>query len=229
MTTRMRRGIVRAVVAAAFIFPTLAIADDDDDDRRGPPPSRLLQQLTQFNGGCPPHPVDEPGGCIDVQFAVHRNHPNCVGNPSETLGDVSFTEVRNFDGSLVGGSSTLVRSADGLSYDLITGELAPDAPYTNWWVAFQADNPCLATCDCEGIDLRPGQDSVFWATGALSDILGQAVFAANVDFGAVPDGKDQTPFPAFANGIEPGAEIHIVVRAHGPGLPGRSGKGEADD
>lgn len=206
-------SVIVTLFLAALALPSHTLADDDDREL-------LLEQLTQFNGGCPPNPVEEVGGCIDVQFAIHRSDSVCNGNPSESIGDVSITEVRKIsDESLAGGSSTLVRSEDGVSYSLSTGELAPDAPYTNWWVAFNPDNECLATCDCDGSDLRGDRDSVFWATGAVTDILGHATFSANVDFGSLPDGEDQVPFsPDFANPIEPGAEIHIVVRAHGPKL-----------
>ena len=120
-----------------------------------------------------------------------------------------------------GGSSTLVVTDDGVSFSLSTGELAAHAPYTAWWVGFNPGNECLENCDCDGSRLRADRDSVFWATGAVSDLLGQATFSANVDYGVLPGGEDQVPFaPDFANPIEPGAEIHVVLRAHGRKLTG---------
>lgn len=178
--------------------------------------NRLMEQLTQFNGGCPPRE------CIDVQFVVHRA-PMCINGPNVNANTYSHSMVRKFptDGGappLAGGSSTLVRAGDGVSFDIITTGLTPWWPYTIWWVAFNPDNPCVGStsgqdCTCTGADLRPGLDSVFWAAGATADRLGTATFAGHTDYGVMPDGEDQVVIDG--PGIVKGAEIHFVVRSHG--------------
>lgn len=52
----------------------------------------------------------------------------------------------------------------------------------------------------------------------MADAHGQATFAANIGYGVLPEGEGQVPFPDRANPIRPRAEIHIVVRGHGPAL-----------
>lgn len=218
----------------ALVVPFNAFADDDDDRRK----SRLESQLTEFNGGCPPHPLDDPNGCIDVQFAVHQL-PHCPSGPNASIESFSIAMVREFSDSeaLSGGSSILVRAGDGVALTLNTTELAADAPYTMWWVGFNPDNPCVAACNCNGNLLRPDLDSVFYATGAMSDGLGSATFSANVAYGELPAGIDQIPdFDDGAGGtisfgapLAEGAEIHPVIRAHGKALKGKRRRGGDDD
>ncbi len=232
--------LAASLVLVTFLVPLTASADDDDGKRR----SLLDAQLTQFNGGCPPNPDEQPGGCIDVQFSVHRA-PVCANGPNENVGDYSISMVREFapegePSPLAGGSSTLVRAGDGVAFNLSTSDLAPNAPYTVWWVGFNPDNPCIdestKTCSCTGNDLRPDKDSVFYATGGMSDRLGTATFAGNVEYGKLPMGFDQIPVFDTPDGpitfnapLENGAEIHFVIRAHGPALRGRGRRGGDDD
>ena len=133
--------------------------------------------------------------------------------------------VREFGSeALAGGSSTLVRAGDGVAFNLSTTGLSPNAPYTVWWVGFNPGNECIVDggeCTCGEADI----DSVFWAAGAMTDELGSATFIGNVEYGVLPDGYDQVPFPElFPNPLEEGAEIHFVIRGHGPALKG-SGNG----
>ena len=141
--------------------------------------------------------------------------------------------VREFSLELSGGSSTLVRAQDGLAFQLGTTGLRPNAPYTVWWVAFNPGNECISStdpCSCTADSLRPGLDSVFFAAGAMTDLLGTANFVGNIGYGEVPAGFDQVPFGGiFGVGIEPGAEIHFVIRDHGPALRGGDRRDPDDD
>lgn len=211
---------------AVLLMAHSALADGD----RGRGRAALKAQLTQFNGGCPPNALEVPGGCIDVQFSIHRA-PVCFNGPNVDVGGYSFSMIRdNADAALEGGSSTLVRAGDGLAFNLTTTGLARNAPYTVWWVGFNPDNPCITdvpgVCSCGADTLRVGEDSIFYATGAMTDKLGTATFAGEIIYGEVPQGFDQVPFGgAFGVGIQEGAEIHFVVRGHGPALKGNRGRG----
>ena len=199
----------------ALTFPISTLANGEGS-------AQLMAQLTQFNGGCPPNPSDDPAGCIDVQFSIHRA-PVCANGPNALIGDTySISMVREFSSALAGGSSTLVRADDGLAFNLSTTGLAPNAPYTVWFVGFNPGNPCIVEggeCTCGGEDI----DSVFWGTGGMTDSLGSATFTGNINYGELPGGIDQVPFPGFANPVFEGAEIHFVIRAHGPALKGNGG------
>ena len=116
------------------------------------------------------------------------------------------------------GTSILNRTKTGVGFVFNTTDLQPKAPYTVWWVVFNKPRHCATPHDCGAEDLsnpkvRPG---VFFAAGRLSDAQGQANFAAQIDYGALPDGEDQVPNPDRDHPIRPGAEIHLVIRSHGP-------------
>lgn len=238
MSVKKRASVIAGLIAAvAFVLPSNVLAGDDGGKHKKG--HRLLKaQLTQFNGGCPPNPVEQPGGCLDVQFTIHRA-PGCTAGPNAELDGFSITMVRrnSVPAPLRGGSATLVRAGDGVATNISTTDLARNAPYTVWWVGFNPDNPCVATCSCGGDDLRPNEDAVFYATGGLSDVLGSATFIANVNYGELPTGFDQIPIFDTPDGpitfdapIVVGAEIHNVVRAHGPRLDKkRRKKGNNDD
>lgn len=211
-------------IALSFVVSCLPLGAQADD--RGKGHSRLLEQLTQFDGGC------GPNQCEDIQFSIHRA-PVCANGPNANLSNYSVSMVREFSGDLSGGASTLVRAEDGLSFDLSSTGLRRIAPYTVWWVAFNPDNQCVSSedpCSCSAAALRPGLDSVFYATGAMSDRLGSVNFAGNINYGEVPTGIDQVPFGGlFGTGILPGAEIHFVIRDHGPALRGGGRRDDDDD
>ncbi|MDJ0944676.1 MAG: hypothetical protein QNJ30_14515 [Kiloniellales bacterium] len=124
------------------------------------------------------------------------------------------------DGSLaeVDGTSHLVRTRTGVGFTFDTTALAPEAPYTAWWVVFNRPRACFTPYDCGAEDLgnAAAEVGVFFAAGRVTDAYGQANFAAQVDYGELPDGEDQVPNAERANPIRPNAEIHIVLRDHGP-------------
>lgn len=144
----------------------------------------------------------------------------------DTRSAVSFAGVEEFPvagGDAVDGASILLRNDEGVAYTFSTRSLRRAAPYTNWWVNFNNPEDCTTPCACSDVDFgNPEVDiGVFWATGRVTNGFGQADFSAQVAYGDLPGGEDQVPFaPAFASPIEPGAEIHLIVRAHGPRLRG---------
>ncbi len=152
-----------------------------------------------------------------------------LANPSLAGTEINVADVFTFDNESVDGTATLIRTDSGVSYTLSTRSLQEDGAYTNWWVNFNDPKKCETPCACgsdadfEDPDLIAAIGiGVFYATGRVVDEWGQADFAANIAYGALPDGDDQVPFgPGFDNPIEPGAEIHLVVRTHGKPVRGR--------
>lgn len=142
-----------------------------------------------------------------------------VGVAPTTLAESSYADVQRFsDNGVVDGSSTLLRTDNGVAYSLNTSELGKKFAYTNWFVNFNNPEDCTTPCACGDVDFdKPDVEiGVFWATGRVADKYGQAVFAANANYGELPTGFDQVPFaPDFNAPIKEGAEIHIVVRSHG--------------
>ena len=118
--------------------------------------------------------------------------------------------------SEVDGASTLVRTKGGVGYIVNTRGLLPGGAYTNWFVVFNRPEQCSERCACGLGDLANPfvEAGVFYATGRVADAYGQATFAAEIDYGELPDGVDQIPFLPLAAPISPRAEVQLVVRTH---------------
>ena len=115
--------------------------------------------------------------------------------------------------------STLIRTDNGVAMELRTDELEPNSPYTVWWVVFNTPQGCSEICDEDDIvdaegNMAPNPEvniSILWATGGVANAEGKGVFSAYLPedqpLGEVLFG------PALTDAR--GAEIHLVVRAHG--------------
>lgn len=117
-----------------------------------------------------------------------------------------------------GSSGTLWRTTTGISAVISTSEL-PAGAYSVWWVIFNNPEHCATPNACGADDLgdRTGdgvQASLVWATGAevLDDGIG--TFRAHLPAGA---SREALWGPGLQN-LE-GAEIHAVIRYHGPVIP----------
>lgn len=151
----------------------------------------------------------------------HRFAKESVGiAPVVTLPTATAEGFEEIDGTTV-----LTRSKSGVGFLFNTTDLEPNAPYTVWWVTFNRPRRCFEPYRCGADDFGnpSAQPGVFFATGRVADARGQANFAAQVDYGELPEGEDQIPFPDLDRPIWPGAEIHLVVRAHGSALPDPDG------
>ena len=100
-----------------------------------------------------------------------------------------------------------------------TTELGPGNAYTIWWIIF--NNPGACAAGCAGPDLGNPlvEGSVMNATGRVADSDGNAWFSAFLPAGFMhtnPSNGDLRQ--VFGPGLQNvnGAEIHIVIRCHGP-------------
>ncbi len=118
------------------------------------------------------------------------------------------------------GSATLKRTREGVKLDLHTTNLGPGNAYTIWWIIF--NNP--AACGeggCAGPDLGVPEveGSVMNATGRVADGDGNVSFSAFLPVGFMhtnpSNGNIRQIFGPGLQNLE-GAEIHVVVRCHGP-------------
>jgi hypothetical protein len=122
---------------------------------------------------------------------------------------ISVVDVHYFtDNSMVSGaSSKLVRTTRGVSMSIDTNDLDPGA----------CNNPIPEIGAACGLGDFPDLDvgaSVLYATGNVVDEDGEGGFAAHLKMG-------DTDGALFGPGLlDPwGAEIHILVRHHGPVIP----------
>jgi hypothetical protein len=133
-----------------------------------------------------------------------------------------FSDLSAVDGSY----SRLVRGNGIISMELATNGLEPDAPYTTWWVIFNTPEGCYADCDLDDLfnpdgtlNLNPSANiSMLFADGAMTDAEGRISFSA-----ILPAARALGEVLVWSGVVDVRkAEVHLVVRAHGPLEPGRA-------
>ena len=157
------------------------------------------------------------------------------GPPGQESGDVlRFADLAPVDGA----TARLVRGADTLSTRTETRELDHGHVQTLWWVVFNNPEECehgQGPVACGELDLFDGPDgptgvepSCVYADGSLVGGNGHARFADQLRVGEVRDSCIDF-FVDLEPGLEgedhgltdpQGAEVHLVVRSHGPRIPG---------
>jgi hypothetical protein len=118
------------------------------------------------------------------------------------------------------GSSTLVRSDNGMTAELGTSALAPGDVVTMWWVVFNDPDSCRSgipgASRCGPADVMQGRGGVssLRATGRIVDD-GTAGFGAHLRVG-------DTARALIGDGLTNarGAEVILILKTHGPKLPG---------
>jgi hypothetical protein len=134
------------------------------------------------------------------------------------------SDVLSFADGTVHGSSTLIRTDQGVSMYLQTSGLQPGA-YTVWFVIFNHPEACVngpGHCGEDPADFAPGGPAGFgftYATGHLVGPSGRATFAAHLNEGVRLMDENLNPGEVFENART--AEIQLIVRYHGPAQPGR--------
>jgi len=158
---------------------------------------------------------------VNVNFDAVATAVNDMGGQTSMADVVTFMMPDEMPaaGDVVG-TATLNRTAAGVNLTANTTMLDVGAAYTLWWIIF--NNP--AACDpagCSDADFGTPEveASAMSATGRVADANGNATFGA-----FLPAGFMYTN-PASGNGRQlfgpglqnpAGAEIHVVVRCHGP-------------
>lgn len=124
-------------------------------------------------------------------------------------GHVSFDRQPVFeigDETAVTGRSWLLRTDRGIFAVLRTGRLVRGDAYTVWAVVFNEPGGCIDGCDAGDL-ANPAAEAVSMPGGGRVAPGRRATFVVRV--------------PAGADLTDPhGAEIHFVVRTHGPAIPG---------
>lgn len=132
--------------------------------------------------------------------------------------DRSTSEVFDFadEQPIPGAEARMVRTDSGVGYYLSTLGLTAGHTVTIWWVIFNNPEFC-ATDPCTVTDLfvEEVDAAVMGGSGHVVGASGHGRFASHLT-----EGQITTEHPAFTGGpglTHPrGAEIHLVVRSHGP-------------
>ncbi len=126
------------------------------------------------------------------------------------------------DGSAVAGAwSTLVRNQAGVSMTIHTTGLTARDAVTVWWVVFNNPSACasgvpgIARCGEGDLFAAAVNASVLYATGHVIGGHGIGDYGAHLALG---DASGALFGPGLVDPL--GADIHLVVRTHGPASPG---------
>ncbi|MGH7447572.1 MAG: hypothetical protein ACRELT_08425 [Longimicrobiales bacterium] len=136
--------------------------------------------------------------------------------------DHSTTPVLTFAGMADVGTSSLVRRSDGVSFNVRTTQLEPGTATTVWVVVFNRPQACAGTPCMEPDLFNPDTEAdVMYGAGHVIGGAGRATFAGSRRVGDA-SGSIFAPLGLPAPGLQDAqsAEIHLVVRSHGPTIPG---------
>ncbi|MBT8273276.1 MAG: hypothetical protein KJO77_05690 [Bacteroidia bacterium] len=125
------------------------------------------------------------------------------------------------------GTSTLHRNAHGITVNYKTSGLIPGNAYTLWWVIWNNPGNCEVPYACNEPDFANPVEvgvEVLYAAGHVVGANGKGNFSARLNAGDNSGSiNDLFGLPA-AGGLLQGntmeAEVHAVLRNHGPAVPG---------
>ena len=144
----------------------------------------------------------------------------CSAETTSTTADVFL-----FTGEKVGGSSWLRRDEGSLTMRFDAEGLTPGHTMTVWWVIFNNPDACGGgEGDCGGPDLSDPnvETDLLFADGMVVDEDGKASFAGYLEIGETPGTMNpKLGFEAIGLTDARGAEIHLVIRSHGPTVEGQ--------
>jgi hypothetical protein len=173
------------------------------------------------------HPPTAPLQPADEAATLH---PMAAAAFGANRAMVETSEVFTFvpEEPVAGAVAQLVRTGSGIAYSLRTNGLMNGHAYSIWWVIFNNPEACDGDCGIEDLfvdfptDLTPNPEvnpAVMSGGGNVVGQSGRAGFAGHLN-----EGQITNEHPLFIGGPglldARGAEIHLVVRSHGPMIPG---------
>lgn len=125
------------------------------------------------------------------------------------------------------GNTVLVRTRDGIYYSLKARELTPGHVITVWGVVFNQPKNCAAYPEaCKGSDLSNLEvlgDAVYTSGGVVrpDGTIQLRAFLREGDASGSMAHEVSTAFPPTGLLDLDNAEVHLVIRDHGPAIPGK--------
>jgi hypothetical protein len=135
------------------------------------------------------------------------------------------TEVLDATSLDATGTATLIRDDNKISMTFYAEGLTPGNAYTIWWVIWNKPENCATPYACEPADFGITQlvevDALF-AAGQVVGNNGVGSFAASLNEGDTTGSINHLfSEPPFALADARTAEIHLLLRDHGPAIPGQ--------
>jgi hypothetical protein len=156
---------------------------------------------------------------------LNEANPALQGASTVQEGTVYHADLSEVEGAQV----SLLRRPTGLGLNIQTSGLPPGETMTIWWAVFNfpehCEHPIPGVAQCGEPDLfnEDVAAAVLYATGHVIGGSGRGNFAASLNVGDLRG--CQSPLQEFGlckDGLTnpSGAEVHFVVRSHGPRIPG---------
>lgn len=137
------------------------------------------------------------------------------------------TEVINPILGEVTGTSTLHRTKKGITATYKTTGLTPGYTYTLWWVVWNNPQDCGIPFECNDADFSNAanvQVEVMYAAGHVVGSNGKGNFGGHLNVKDYSTSINELFGLPSAGGLQKGktfsSEIHLVLRSHGPAVPG---------
>ena len=129
-----------------------------------------------------------------------------------------IVNIVDFDsGAFVGGAASLTRSKRSVWATVHTSGLHMNAAYSIWWVVWNDPKKCADGCGEDDIGIKG--NSVFNAGGFVTGYDGTANVSIHAETGSIAQGVEELLPGGIKKNNGFGAEIHLVIRSHGPILP----------
>lgn len=137
----------------------------------------------------------------------------------------STADIYNFVTGDMIGESTLHRNGNGLTVNFKTNGLMPGHAYTLWWVIWNKPENCATSGACVESDFANALNvevQLLYAAGSVAGNNGKGNFTAhlkeNDESGSIHELFGRPSFGGLQDADT--AEIHAVLRSHGPKIPG---------
>lgn len=134
-------------------------------------------------------------------------------------------EVFNPILGMVTGAATLHRNGNGITVNYKTTGLMQNHAYTLWWVIWNKPENCDGPCDDADFFIADQVEvDVLYGGGHVVGASGKGNFSATLkagdDSGSINDLFGLPPAGGLQVGNTMAAEVHMVLRSHGPAVPG---------
>lgn len=134
-------------------------------------------------------------------------------------------DVFNPISGMVMGKATLHRNASGITMNYKTTGLIPGHAYTIWWVIWNRPENCDGPCDEPDFFIADQVEvDVLYAAGHVVGASGKGNFSGTLKAGDDSESINELFLLPPAGGLQEGntlkAEVHLVLRSHGPAIPG---------
>jgi len=171
-----------------------------------------LATMLLFSISCSNEPITE---------AVNdsQDFNNLTSRATHQSSDV-YDPISNYPNLDVVGTSTLVRNKNGITVNFMTTNLIPGHAYTLWWIIWNNPQYCAVPGECNDPDFGNAEAvgvDVLFAAGHVADEDGVGTFSGHL---RVDGAKGAFSSLGLEDGNAFSAEVHLVLRSHGPAIPG---------